>query len=358
MTEQSGPSEQTVATDPPVRIGIVGTSWIAAAFVEAARTVDGIEITAVCSRTAASADRFADRLGIPRRYTDLAALGEAADVDGVYIASPNSEHAPQAIALLEAGKHVLVEKPMAISAAQAEAMIEAARTADRVLMEAYVTPYEPNVAAIRAALPQLGRLRRAVLMKSQYSSKYDALKGGELPNAFNPEFGGGALMDLGFYQAALAVHLFGEPASVVATGQLLDSGVDGQATFVLDYDGFEVIAIQSKVAPTALGSEIAGEDGVLSFDDSSVPSSVRLAFRKGAPGEATAPGFTRPPEGVAAELAPGQSEHHMRYEAEEFARLIREGGRESRLHPTSASLATLRILDAAREQVGVRFPGA
>lgn len=356
MSEQTPTSGQPSPADRPVRIGVVGTSWIASAFVEAARTVAGIEIAAVCSRSAASADRFADRLGIPVRFTDLEALGAAADLDAAYVASPNSEHAPQAITLLSAGKHVLVEKPMATSAARAEEMIAAARAADRVLMEAYVTPYEPNGAAIRAALPQLGRLRRAVLVKSQYSSKYDALKGGELPNAFNPQFGGGALMDLGFYQAALSVHLFGEPASVVATGQLLDSGVDAQATFVLGYDGFEVIAIQSKVAPTSLGSEIAGEDGVLSFDDSSVPTSVRLAYRTGAPGQATAPGFTRPPEGAAAELAPGQSEHHMRYEAEEFARLIREGGRESRLHPTSASLATLRILDAARAQVGVHFP--
>lgn len=338
-----------------VRLAVVGTSWIAGALVEAARTVPGVEVVAVYSRRPQSASDFAERYSIPRTYTDLGALSLDADVDGVYIASPNSLHASQAITLLHAGKHVLVEKPLAASAGEVEAMIAASRAAGRVLMEAYVAPFEPNVAAIRKALPRLGRIRRALLMKSQYSSKYDQLKAGGLPNAFNPAFAGGSLMDLGIYAVSLAIHLFGEPSSTLASGLVLDSGVDGQGSLLLRYDGFDVLCVHSKIAPTATGSEIAGEDGVLTFDDCSVPTRVTLAPRLGAPGAATTPSFTRPP-GAPEDLTRPQSSHHMRYEVAEFADVIGRGDLESPLHPPANSLAALRILDQARRWVGVHFP--
>lgn len=338
-----------------VRLAVVGTSWIAGALVDAARTVPGVEVVGVYSRRQESATRFAERYGIPRTFTDLTALGQSADVEAAYIASPNSLHAPQAITLLEAGTHVLVEKPLAASAAQAEAMIAAARANGRVLMEAWVAPFEPNVAALREALPRVGHLRRVLLTKSQYSSKYDALKAGELPNAFNPAFAGGSLMDLGIYEVSLAIHLFGEPASVLASGLVLPSGVDGQGTVLLRYEGFDVLCIHSKITPTATGSEISGEDGVLAFDDCSVPTRVALISRLGSPGEATAAAFTRPP-GTPEDLTRPQSSHHMRYEVEEFAAVIRRGALESSLHPPANSLAALRILDQARRWVGVRFP--
>lgn len=335
-----------------VRLAVVGTSWITGAFLDAARTVSGVEAVAVCSRSRQGAAAFADRYGIPGIHTDVASLGEDPLVDAVYIASPNSLHAEQAIALLGAGKHVIVEKPLGATAAQVEAMIAAARAAGRVLMEAYVAPFEPNVAALRDALPQLGPVRRVVLVKDQYSSKYDALRAGTVANAFNPAFAGGSLMDLGIYPVSLAIHLFGEPSSVVATGIVLDSGADGQGTILLGYDGFEVACLHSKITPTGIGSQIAGELGVLTFDDCSVPTQVTLVHRVGGPGVAS---FKRQPGG-AEDLTREQSVHHMRYEVEEFARLIGQGQLESPLHPPTRSLAALRVLDEARRQVGVQFP--
>ena len=335
-----------------VRLGLIGTSWIAGAFVDAARDVSDVDVVSVCSRSQDSGSRFASQFQIPRVHTDLGSLGADSGVDAVYIASPNSLHAAQAIAMLEAGKHVLVEKPLAADATQAAAMIDAARAAGRVLMEAYVSPYLPNVASLRDALPEIGTVRRAVLMKSQYSSKYDRLKAGELPNAFNPDFAGGSLMDLGFYPVSLAVHLFGAPRSIVATGVLLDSGADGQGTVVLGYDGLEVVCVHSKITPTGLGSEISGEEGVLAFDDCSVPTQVTLAPRLGSPQAATLPGFTRPPS-AAADRTRAQSEHHMRYEIQEFATLIETGVTQSPRHTTSDSHEVARILDEARRQVGV-----
>lgn len=338
-----------------VRIGVVGTSWIAGAFVAAARSVAAVEVAAVCSRSARAAAGFADQHGIPAMYTDLGALGADATVDAVYLATPNSLHTPQAIAMLRAGKHVLVEKPLGANEAQGAAMVAASRETGRVLMEAYVAPFEPNVAALRDALPKVGPLRRVVLVKDQYSSKYDRLKAGTVSNVFDPAFAGGSLMDLGFYPVSLAVHLFGEPVSVLATGIVLASGADGQGTVLLRYDGFEVACLHSKITPTGLGSQVAGEHGVLTFDDCSVPTRVTFTPRLGSPQSPTDPSFTRP-AGAAEDLTRPQSPHHMRYELLEFADVVQRGAIESRLHPHGRSLAAAGILDQARAQVGVRFP--
>jgi predicted dehydrogenase len=208
-------------------------------------------------------------------------------------------------------------------------------------MEAYMAPFEPNVAAIRDGLGEVGPIRRVVLAKDQYSARYDLVKAGELPNAFNPAFAGGSLMDIGIYPVALAVHLFGPPASVAATGVVLPTGVDGQGTILLGYDGFEVVGLHSKIADGGIWSQIAGEDGVLTFDECSVPTRVLLTSRR---------------DGTEVELTRPQSEHHLRYEIEEFVRLVGEGARQSEVNTWDRSLSVIRVLDEARRQVGVRFP--
>jgi len=322
-----------------VRFAVIGTNWITGALIEAGRTVDGFEVVAVCSRSAETGRAFADRYGIARAHTALVDLANDPEVDAVYIASPNSLHAEQSIAMLRAGKHVLTEKPMGANAREVEAMAAAALDADGVLMEGYTSPWEPNVEAIRDALPEVGTLRRVVLAKDQYSSRYDRLKAGELPNAFNPAFAAGSLMDLGIYTVALSLLLFGEPMSVHATGHVLSSGVDGQGTILLGYDGFEVACLHSKIAPGGVGSAITGEQGAVHFDDCSVPTTVRLDLR----------------DGTSRDLTREQSPLHMRYEVEHFLACVRTGV-QSPTWPVAKSLAVARILDRARAQVGVRFP--
>lgn len=330
------------ASPRPVRFGVVGTNWITAALIDAGRTVAGFEAVAVMSRSEQTGRVFAEQHGLARVHTSVAGLAEDPEVDAVYLGSPNSLHAAQAVALLGAGKHVLAEKPLGATEREVVAMLAAAEAADRLLLEAWTTPHEPNALALRDALPQVGRVRRVVLAKDQYSSRYDRLRAGDLPNAFNPVFAAGSLMDLGIYPVALSVWLFGEPSSVRATGILLDSGVDGQGTILLGYDGFEVACLHSKIAPGNVGSAIAGEAGVLRFDDCSVPTQVRLDLRTG----------------TGRDVAPGQSSHHMRYEVEHFMACVRDGLRVSPVWPVGSggSQAVVRILDEARRQVGVRFP--
>ncbi|MFZ0528932.1 MAG: Gfo/Idh/MocA family oxidoreductase, partial [Propionicimonas sp.] len=341
--------EETMAA---VRIGMIGTGFIGGAFAEAVRGVEGIELAAVSATSEAAALAFAAKHAIPRAHADQESLAADETIDAVYIASPNSFHATQAIAMLRAGKHVLVEKPLALTTSQAQAMIAAAHAADRLLMEAFTAPFAPNIGAIREALPRIPQLRRAVFVKDQYSSRFDAYKAGTVLPAFNPAMGGGSIMDLGFYPVGLAVHLFGEPSSVRATGILLDSGADAQGTILLGYDGFEVVCLHSKVATCGIASEIAGELSVITLDDCSNPTRVEFASRGGSSSVATA---SRRPDATE-DLTREGSGWNLAFEIAEFARLVGAGARTSTLHPATNSLATIRILEAARREVGVHFP--
>ena len=161
-----------------VRFGIVGTNFISDWFAEAVTIRSDATVAAVYSRTAESGEEFAHRHGIPMATTRYEALLDA--VDAVYLASPIIAHHPQALAALAAGRHVLVEKTMAGSAAQIAEIQDAAAASGLIAMEAVRSLYTPAFAAIRAGVDRLGAIRQASFSKQQYSSRYDAFRAGDL----------------------------------------------------------------------------------------------------------------------------------------------------------------------------------
>ncbi len=352
----------------PIRFGMIGAGFIARWFVEAARAVPGAQIVAVTSAHAERAAAFATEHAIPYAFSSLEEMLSARDDDGaalidvVYVGSPNLLHAEHTLAALEAGRHVLVEKPFATTPAQARAMVEAARRADRLLMEGWLPAFEPGIAVVREHLDRLGPVRRAVLVKEQYSSRMDAYRSGALPPVFDPALGGGSLMDLGVYPVSLAIHLFGTPVRVSASGVLLGSGADALGTIVLGYDaasadggpapapaggagpaGFEVVCLHSKTSQAAVGSALAGDRAVLTLDDCQWPQHIEL---HGADGK-----------DAVEDLSVQRTGPVLAYELDAFTRLVRSGSRESDLHPLANSVAAVEVLYEARRQVGVHFPG-
>ncbi|WP_127842408.1 Gfo/Idh/MocA family protein [Actinomyces wuliandei] len=369
------------AADPrqvPVRFGVVGAGFIARWFAEAVAQEPGAQIVAVTSARAERAAAFAREHGVGSSYASLAQMlrahgpGSEQPVDVVYVGSPNAFHAEHTITALEAGFHVLVEKPFALTVAQAQAMAQAAREADRFLMEAWLSAHEPGVARLRETLPRMGRLRRAVLVKEQRSSRLDAYRAGENPPAFDPAAGGGSLMDLAVYPVSLAIHLFGTPDRVTATGHLLDSGADSHGTVVLTYDhgessGLEVVCTHSKTSPAGADSFIASEQDVLVMDDCQWPQRIELrgpaassslngltgdngrgTARHGGRGTGTQAAFQ--------DLSVQRHGPALGYELAEVCRLVRSGARGSGLHPVYASITAVDVLAQARAQVRVRFP--
>ena len=343
--------------DAPVRFGVIGAGFIARWFAEAVTREPSAQIVAVTSAHRERATAFATEHGIAHAYASLEEMlaahgpGSPDPIDVIHVGSPNSLHTQHSITALEAGFHVVVEKPFALTRSQAEAMVEAAQATDRFLMEGWLSAFEPGVARLREQLPRLGRLHRVVLSKEQFSSRMEVYRSGGLPPAFDPALGGGSLMDLGIYPVSLAIHLFGEPDRVTATGTLLECGVDARGTVVLSYDcgehaGLEVVCLHSKTSP-GMESSFAGDHDVLSIDDCQWPRRIGLRGPTAATGTGEDLSVERGAE------APG---HQLAYELAEVCRLVRAGARQSDLHPLSRSVAAVGVLQEARRQVGVRFP--
>ncbi|WP_123039236.1 Gfo/Idh/MocA family protein [Cohnella candidum] len=323
-----------------MRFGIIGTNWIADRFLAAAREVQGFELTAVYSRTEEKAKEFAAKYGAAHTFTDIGQMADSGLIDAVYIASPNFLHAEQSILCMDHGIHVLCEKPAASNAREFRSMAKAAKRNGVVFMEAMKSTLLPNFQAIQENLPKLGKVRRYLASYCQYSSRYDAYKRGELPNAFNPSLSNGSLMDLGVYGIYPLVVLFGKPDAIKASGVLLESGADGEGSILLQYPDMDAVIMYSKITDSSLPSEIQGENGCMAIHGISQPHKVEIRYRDGSTEDLTKP----------------QSEHTMAYEIREFVGLIEAGLSESPTNTHERSLLTLEIMDEARRQIGLVFP--
>jgi predicted dehydrogenase len=203
-------------------IGILGASRIAPlALVAAAEEVTGVAVAAVGSRDRARAESFAAAYGIPRAYHGYEAILGHDDLDAVYIALPASEHAKWTSAALTRGLHVLVEKPMALNAPQAERVINAAAATQLILMEGFHWRYHPLAEVMIELTKELSPLSTARAQFEVSNTNYDDIR-------WQLRLGGGALMDLGCY----AIHwlrsaLAGEPVVLEAHAETVVAGVDG-----------------------------------------------------------------------------------------------------------------------------------
>ena len=321
-----------------IRFAVIGTNWISDAFCQAAHSTGHLQLSAVYSRHIDTAKSFASKYQVDSCFTDLEALAASETIDAVYIASPNSLHAQQAELFMNYGKHAIVEKPMASNIREVRHLISVAQSNNVVLFEALKTRYLPNLNACRAALSELGTLRRAHLTYCQYSSRYPKYLNGENPNTFNPAFSNGSLMDIGIYPLTAAIELFGKPLHVSASGALLPSGVDAHGTVTLTYEWFEVLISHSKVSDGCLPSDIQGEKGSLLIEHVSECPSASVVLRGEQPRVITE----------------SQVENTMLYEVREFAELVRHN---SINHDGLISSQTVHeIMTTARQQVGIVFP--
>lgn len=265
-----------------LRFGIVGTNVISAWFTAACRRSGGRAVAAaVCSRDLTRAEAFGREQGVPAAYDDLAAMANA--VDAVYIASPIGAHHGQALTAIATGRHVLVEKTMGATASEAREVLDAATRAGVVAMEAVRNVHAPAHRLVRDALPWLGAVRSVRFEKLQYSSRYDAVRAGALPPAFDPGLGNSALADIGVYVLQPALDLFGAPGRTSGTSVVLPHGFEAGGTMLLGYQGMVAQVTWSKIVAGVTPSTIHGEDASLTLDDLAEPSRIVLHPRGGAP---------------------------------------------------------------------------
>ena len=243
----------------PVRWGILGTARIAeTAFIPAVRQTERGRIVAVASRDQATAEAFARKHDLPMAFGDYASMLASGEIDAVYNPLPNTLHAEWTIAAAEQGKHVFCEKPLAVSPAEAQQMIDACRQAGVLLVEAFVFLSHPQTLELRQLLDDgvIGRLIQAQAhLTFPLARPTDNIR-------LNRELGGGSLLDAGGYPITFARFAFGqEPVAVQAATRIdPDDRVDSRAGIILTFS-------EDRFATLQTGIDAAGGPGALLFGE-------------------------------------------------------------------------------------------
>ena len=320
-----------------VRWGVIGTGGIARTFVGDC-TAAGVVFTAVGSRTQESADAFAAEHGIPRAHGSYEDLVADDEVDAVYVATPHSRHAEDALLAIAAGKHVLVEKAFTITADEARAVVDAARRADVAVMEAMWTRFLPQMTMIRELVAE-GRIGRPRLVEATH---HQALPDDPTHRLNDPALGGGAILDLGVYPISFAIDVLGAPTAVAAAGTLSDQGVDTQMGIVMTHEGGTQstvhFALDVRSPNTA---SIIGEDGRIDIDATwYTPTTWRLRDRDGA---------------VVEEFDGREELSGYAHEVRAFEAMVASGDHEGGAMDPEETVVVMAAMDEARRQVGVRY---
>ena len=252
-----------------IKLGTIGSGVIVRSILDAVQATPGISLEAVFSRTEQTGRELADAYGVTKVYTRLEDLFSDPVVNFIYVASPNNLHFSQAKQALEAGKNVICEKPMAPEKWQVEALVQLARDKGLLLIDAVPTAFLPNFEILKQQLPKIGPVKLVLANYSQYSSRYDKLLAGEVTNAFNPDFAGGCLQDINFYNVYLTVALFGQPQQAVYYPNLHNGQIDTSGIMILKYDNFVSSCAGAKDTWGVNSFQIEGEKGYIYIKDGS-----------------------------------------------------------------------------------------
>ena len=322
-----------------MKLGILGTGKIVQEFLPWLVEHTPFTVQAVCStpRSAALAQELCEKYGVPQRTTNFLELLQW--VDAVYIAVPNLQHVRYARIALDAGKHVIVEKPMAPTAAQTEDLIRLARHKKVFLFEAVTTQYLENYAKIRELLPRIGTVKLVQCNFSQYSSRYDAFCAGETPVSFDPARAGGALMDLNVYNISYIVGLFGEPNQVHYTANI-ERGIDTSGILTMEYNSFRAVSIAAKDCGAPARYVIQGTKGYI-LQKSTANWCGGVTFH--------------PNEGKEEHYNLNGGRPRQAAEFHAFARAIEGGDQELCSRMLDTSVAVSKVLTVARRSAGLKF---
>lgn len=337
-TTGTGAGEATALASTGLRWGILGTGNICTNFAEDL-TAGGFPVVAVGSRTLESAERFAAAHGIARAHGSYAELAADPDVDAIYIGTPHPFHAENAVEMLEAGKHVLVEKPFTINEAEARLIADTAARVGRVALEAMWTRFLPHMVRVREIIASgvLGDLRSVTVDHNQDLPDDPSHRLNDL------SLGGGALLDLGIYPISFTWDVLGAPTEITASAIFKDTGADAQTATLFRYaSGAIATTVCASDAAGPNRATVVGTNGWLDFDATwYTPTTVRHLSTDGDVIETIDP----PVEGRGA-----------RYQAVELERLAAAGLLTGDALPIDESVAIMGTLDEIRRQTGLTYP--
>lgn len=246
-----------------MKIGIVGTGALIKELLPVLSKMREIEIVVLCGteRSKHIVNELSAEYNIPVGVTDYDEFLKY-EMDASYIAIPNYLHYEYAMKAMESGKNVIIEKPVTISYETSAKLRETAVSKGLFLFEAITTMYLPNYLKIKELVKEIGEIKMVQCNFSQYSSRYDSFKAGNLPPVFDPEKGGGALMDLNLYNIYYVVGLFGKPVMSEYYPNV-ERNIDTSGIFIMDYDEFKAVCIAAKDCSAPAGIIIQGTKGYI-----------------------------------------------------------------------------------------------
>lgn len=320
-----------------LRWGILGTGGIARKFTADLSTA-GLTAAAVGSRTQESADAFARQFGIPTAHGSYAALAEDPDVDAIYIATPHPQHVEAARLALAGGKHVLIEKPITLTGAEAEEIRDLASRNGLVAMEAMWTRYLPMMARIReiVAAGTIGEVRAVFADHTQSISTDPSHRLNAL------ELGGGALLDLGIYPFSFVWDMLGAPTTIKASARIGETGADTEVATVMTHASGAVSTTMSSsrsAGPNA--AHVLGSNGRIDID--------RTWYNQ------TTFTVTAPDGSVIERYDETIDGRGMQFQALALEHAVATG--DAPLLSVDESAEIMAALDEIRRQIGVRYPG-
>ncbi|WP_411720506.1 Gfo/Idh/MocA family protein [Mycetocola sp.] len=326
-------------TTTGLRWGILGPGGIAQAFANDL-VLNGLTLQAVGSRRTDAAAAFAEKYNIPNVHGSYEDLVADPEVDVIYVATPHPFHAAQALLALEAGKHVLVEKPFTLNAPEAEAVTTRARELGLVVLEAMWTRFLPHMVRIREILAEgtLGTLRSIVADHTQNLPSDP----GHRINAL--ELGGGALLDLGIYPISFASAVFGTPAQITASATFRDTGADAAVATIFTYNDDRIASTLS--ASNAHGPNVAsliGTEGRIDIDSVWYSASSFTVYNNA--------------NDVLESYTSNVVGRGMQFQAFEVERLVAAGQLQSDVLPHAETVSIMHTLDDIRRQIGLVYPG-
>lgn len=320
---------------PKLRWGVIGPGDIAQTFVDSTHRDTAQRITAVASRTPGRAEAFAAPRGIANAYTSYEQLVADPDIDVIYIATQQAAHLECALLAIEAGKHVLIEKPMTITAEFAQQIADAAKAANVFATEALWTRYLPHIDVIRQLLDD-GAFGEITLVQADFGHN-------KVPQRLWNPVDGGAMLDLGIYPFSWCSMVLGAPMSISASGYLTNTGVDEQSVVRMEYaSGAQAVVTTSLSSMGTVRASIAGREATL---DSHVPFFTPTGFT-------VRTSVFEPAELEFTDTTGIVAHHGLSYQATHVAKYIGEGRIDSPLRPLQETVSDIRVIDTARHQIG------
>ncbi len=317
--------------------GILGPGGIARAFATDLNFIQGHSIAAVGSRSLENAQKFAETFG-GTAYGSYEELVADPTVDAIYVATPHPAHHDNVILALNAGKPVLCEKPFAVNAKQAQAMVDAAARNSVALMEAMWARFLPHYAKVREIVDS-GVLGPILSIHADHGQR---LADQGIARLIEPELAGGALLDLGIYPVSFAHMILGNPAHITSKAVMTEKGVDAQTSMIFTYDsGAQAVLTTTMIEQTPCRAVVAGLNGWLEIDRTFYnPAAMRVVLN----------------DGTVTEYPNTYTGHGLREQAETFKQLVRSGKLESDILTWADTVDIMKTLDTVREQIGLKYP--